>query len=63
MPEAFNSDIFNLAPIAMSIEDFSEVKALFDIWRAQGVTDIKAFFCGRRSGGFRNVPAESACST
>ncbi|NGO63431.1 GGDEF domain-containing protein [Rhizobium daejeonense] len=43
MPEAFDSDIFNLAPIAMWIEDFSEVKALFDIWRAQGVTDIKAF--------------------
>lgn len=43
MPEAFDSDIFNLAPIAMWIEDFSEVKALFDVWRAQGVTDIRAF--------------------
>ncbi|MCJ7996188.1 GGDEF domain-containing protein [Rhizobium cremeum] len=43
MPEAFDSDIFNLAPIAMWIEDFSEVKAQFDIWRAEGVTDIRGF--------------------
>lgn len=43
MPEAFDYDIFNLAPIAMWIEDFSEVKALFEEWRAQGVTDIRAF--------------------
>ncbi|WP_430256926.1 diguanylate cyclase domain-containing protein [Neorhizobium sp. DAR64872/K0K18] len=43
MTAAFDSDIFNLAPIAMWIEDFSGVKALFDNWRAEGVTDIRAF--------------------
>lgn len=43
MLDAFDSDVFNLAPIAMWIEDFSEVKALFDTWHAQGVTDIRAF--------------------
>jgi PAS domain-containing protein len=43
MTAAFDSDIFNLAPIAMWIEDFSGVKALFDAWRAEGVTDIRAF--------------------
>lgn len=43
MTEAFDSDIFNLAPIAMWIEDFSGVKALFDAWRGEGVTDIRAF--------------------
>jgi diguanylate cyclase (GGDEF)-like protein len=43
MTTAFDSDIFNLAPIAMWIEDFSAVKALFDLWRADGVTDIRAF--------------------
>ena len=43
MQETFDSSVFNLAPIAMWIEDFSEVKALFDIWRSQGVTDIRAF--------------------
>jgi diguanylate cyclase (GGDEF)-like protein len=43
MSETFDSDIFNLAPTAMWIEDFSEVKALFDAWRSQGVTDIRGF--------------------
>lgn len=43
MTETLDSDIFNLAPIAMWIEDFSGVKALFDEWRAEGVIDIKAF--------------------
>ncbi|ODM42789.1 sensor domain-containing diguanylate cyclase [Cereibacter johrii] len=34
---------FDLAPISMWIEDFSGVRALFDQWRAEGVTDIRAF--------------------
>jgi diguanylate cyclase (GGDEF)-like protein len=34
---------FDLAPIAMWVEDFSGVKALLDSWKAAGVTDIKAF--------------------
>lgn len=43
MTDTLESDIFNLAPIAMWIEDFSGVRALFDNWRAEGVTDIRAF--------------------
>ncbi|AYD04258.1 sensor domain-containing diguanylate cyclase [Neorhizobium sp. NCHU2750] len=43
MTNSFDSGIFNLAPIAMWIEDFSEVQALFDTWRGQGVTDIRTF--------------------
>ncbi|QYA03783.1 sensor domain-containing diguanylate cyclase [Rhizobium sp. B21/90] len=38
-----DSELFNLAPIAMWIEDFSEVKKLFDDWRLEGVTDIRGF--------------------
>jgi diguanylate cyclase (GGDEF)-like protein len=34
---------FNLAPIAMWLEDFSGVHAQFAEWRALGVTDIRAF--------------------
>ena len=34
---------FNLAPIAMWIEDFSEVQVLFGRWRADGVTDIREY--------------------
>ena len=41
--DALESDIFNLAPIAMWIEDFSGVQALFDDWGSNGVTDIDAF--------------------
>ena len=37
------SEIFNLAPIPMWIEDFSGVKRQFDEWRAAGVSDIRAF--------------------
>jgi diguanylate cyclase (GGDEF)-like protein len=43
MTAAIDSDIFTLAPIAMWIEDFSEVRALFDAWRAEGITDVRAF--------------------
>ncbi|MGV8938366.1 MAG: diguanylate cyclase domain-containing protein [Allorhizobium sp.] len=43
MSKEFDSDVFNLAPIAMWLEDFSDVKALFEKWRSQGVTDIRAF--------------------
>ncbi|TPW30166.1 sensor domain-containing diguanylate cyclase [Martelella alba] len=35
--------MFELAPIAMWLEDFSGVKALFDGWRREGVSDIRAF--------------------
>ena len=39
----FDAAIFDIAPVAMWIEDFSGVKAQFDQWRAEGVTDLKAF--------------------
>ncbi|MDO1582912.1 sensor domain-containing diguanylate cyclase [Rhizobium oryzicola] len=42
MSDHSDSYIFALAPIAMWLEDFSEVKALFDLWRSEGVTDILA---------------------
>lgn len=43
MSGSVDANIFELAPIAMWIEDFSEVKAQFDAWRAEGVTDLRAF--------------------
>ncbi|RDJ99892.1 histidine kinase [Paraburkholderia lacunae] len=36
--------MFELAPVSLWLEDFSGVHALFDIWRAQGVTDLRAYF-------------------
>ena len=40
---SLENEMFELAPIAMWVEDFSAVKALFDAWRAEGVTDIASF--------------------
>lgn len=34
--------MFELAPVSLWLEDFSELKQLFDGWRAEGVTDIRA---------------------
>ncbi|WP_417434997.1 diguanylate cyclase domain-containing protein [Hoeflea sp.] len=41
--KTFNAAIFDLAPVAMWIEDFSGVKRQFDQWRSEGVEDIRAF--------------------
>lgn len=38
-----DNEFFELAPIAMWLEDFSGVHALFERWRADGVQDIHAF--------------------
>lgn len=36
-------DMFDLAPVSLWMEDYSELKKMFDQWRAQGVTDLLAF--------------------
>lgn len=38
-----NSSIFELAPVAMWLEDFSDVRALFKQWRSEGVTDLRSY--------------------
>ncbi len=43
-----NSRMFELAPVSLWIEDYSEVKALFEQWRAAGVSDIRAFLAANR---------------
>jgi diguanylate cyclase (GGDEF)-like protein len=43
MVSLHDSNIFELAPVAMWIEDFSGVKTQFDLWRAEGVIDIRAY--------------------
>jgi diguanylate cyclase (GGDEF)-like protein len=35
--------MFESAPISLWLEDYSAVKSLFDTWRAQGVTDFRAY--------------------
>jgi len=36
-----NKDLFDSAPIALWEEDFSLVKSQIDIWRAEGITDLR----------------------
>jgi diguanylate cyclase (GGDEF)-like protein len=38
-----DAEMFDLAPVSLWIEDYSGVRALFQEWRAENVTDIKAF--------------------
>ena len=39
----FSSTVFDLAPVAMWLEDFSGVKEQFEVWRAEGVTDLRSY--------------------
>ncbi len=41
--EILDSPFFELSPIAMWLEDYSEIKKQFDIWREQGVQDLFSF--------------------
>ena len=34
--------MFEMAPVSLWLEDFSALKLLFDSWRADGVTDLRA---------------------
>lgn len=34
--------MFDLAPVSLWLEDYSQLKQLFDAWRAEGVTDLRA---------------------
>jgi diguanylate cyclase (GGDEF)-like protein len=42
-----DSEMFELAPVSLWIEDYSEVKALFAQWRAAGVSNIRAFLAAK----------------
>ncbi|MEJ2624070.1 MAG: sensor domain-containing diguanylate cyclase [Pseudolabrys sp.] len=39
--------VFNLAPVALWLEDYSEVKALLEVWRRAGVTSLRDHLTGR----------------
>jgi len=39
-----DSQFFEHAPVSLWLEDFSAIKALFDAWRAAGVSDVGAHF-------------------
>ncbi|MCB1447398.1 MAG: PAS domain-containing protein, partial [Rhizobiaceae bacterium] len=49
MNDTPDTEFFDLAPIAMWLEDFSAVQAQFEAWRAEGVEDIRAFLLADRS--------------
>lgn len=35
------ADMFDLAPVSLWLEDYSQLRLLFDHWRAEGVTDLR----------------------
>lgn len=39
--------VFDLAPVALWLEDYTEVKALLDVWRRAGVTSLRDHLTGR----------------
>jgi diguanylate cyclase (GGDEF)-like protein len=43
-PGSDDSEMFELAPVSLWLEDFSGVRTLFDMWKANGVTDLRAHF-------------------
>ena len=47
--QLLDSPIFELSPIAMWLEDFSEVQKQFDLWRSEGVEDIASFLLEDKS--------------
>ncbi len=51
--QLLDSPIFELSPIAMWLEDFSEVQKQFDLWRSEGVEDIASFSVGRQITYFK----------
>lgn len=38
-----DADMFDLAPVSLWLEDFSALHAQFEQWRADGITDLRAF--------------------
>lgn len=50
-------DLFDLTPTSLWLEDYSSLRALFDTWREQGVTDLRAFL----TADTRRVAQCSAC--
>ncbi|WP_151981388.1 sensor domain-containing diguanylate cyclase [Acinetobacter guerrae] len=41
--QTLDSSIFDLAPIPMWLEDYSDIKTQFNAWRAQGIEDLYTF--------------------
>ena len=41
--EILDSPFFELSPSAMWLEDYSEIKKQFDLWREQGIQDLYHF--------------------
>ena len=42
------ADMFELAPVSLWLEDYSELKRLFERWRADGVTDLREHLYAHR---------------
>ena len=43
-----DANMFEAAPVSLWLEDYSDVKALFDAWRRAGVKDLRAYLAEDR---------------
>lgn len=43
LTSAGDEDVFDLAPVSMWLEDYSALARQFDDWRADGITDLRAY--------------------
>jgi diguanylate cyclase (GGDEF)-like protein len=44
-----DSNMFEVAPVSLWLEDYSELKALLDEWRRKGVTDLRGYLAAEPS--------------
>lgn len=47
VPLSPSDDLFELAPVSLWVEDYSALRALFQRWRDDGVTDLRTHLAGR----------------
>ena len=47
--------MFELAPVSLWVENYSALKQLFDEWRAQGITDLRAHLAERPAQLIRGI--------
>ena len=45
-----DTEMFDLAPVSLWLEDYSRIKRQFDAWRRAGVTDLRAYCAAIAAG-------------
>lgn len=46
VPDATVPDLFDVAPTSLWLEDYSRLRSLFETWKSEGITDLRAHLQG-----------------